>query len=292
MASVAEIDGLRGPLAPVPPPLDQYTGAAAAYSVRLLRTAYTGDIMRVRRDSDQNEIDVGFDSNDEFGLTSPVSNATSGSFTDFADFIGHGGTPANGFCRYWYDQSGNAVDAGQATSGSQPKIYDSTTGIIEAGAAGKEKPIITSSSNAYMQTAYDGNAIFFSVAQPLDGSILGQYDLTSGGGSNSNGWLYMAEAGYGGAAFGSDITINSARKNGSAYSTTGADADQIYTDFNGQNLLYTSLSTASQNLNFGYRPGPGVFPMWSMQEFIIYPDTSTHTPSDIEDNINGFFSIY
>jgi hypothetical protein len=90
MASVAEIDGLRGPLAPVPPPLDQYTGAAAAYSVRLLRTAYTGDIMRVRRDSDQNEIDVGFDSNDEFGLTSPVSNATSGSFTDFADFIGHG----------------------------------------------------------------------------------------------------------------------------------------------------------------------------------------------------------
>jgi hypothetical protein len=142
MASVAEIDGLRGPEAPAPPPLDQYTGAAAAYSVRLLRTAYTGDIMRVRRDSDQNEIDVGFDSNDEFGLTSPVSNATSGSFTDFADFIGHGGTPANGFCRWWYDQSGNAVDAGQATSTSQPKIYDSTTGIIEEGAAGKEKPAL------------------------------------------------------------------------------------------------------------------------------------------------------
>jgi hypothetical protein len=143
-----------------------------------------------------------------------------------------------------------------------------------------------------LKTAYDGNAIFFSVAVPLDGSVLGHYDLTSGGGSNSNGWLYLAEAGYGGGAFGSDITINSARKNGSAYSTTGANADDIYTDFVGQNLLYTSLSTASQNLNFGYRPSPGVFPMWSMQEFIIYPDSSTHTPRDIETDIDSYYRIY
>jgi len=69
--------------------------------------------MRVRRDSDNVEADIGFDSNNEFGLTSPVSNPSSGGpFTDFADFIGHGGTPANGFVRWWYDQSGNAVDAG------------------------------------------------------------------------------------------------------------------------------------------------------------------------------------
>ena len=139
-ASILDIDGIA---VSVGPPLDTYTGAAAAYSVRLLRTAYTGDIMRVRRDSDNVEADIGFDSNNEFGLTSPVSNPSSGGpFTDFADFIGHGGTPANGFCRWWYDQSGNAVDAGQATSTSQPKIYDSSTGIIEEGAAGKEKPAL------------------------------------------------------------------------------------------------------------------------------------------------------
>ena len=229
--------------------------------------------MRIREDSGDTETDIGYDSNNEL---------------DTAAIASHCGT-ANGFVVSWVDQSSNSNDADQSTTTAQPKIYDGTTQavITENG-----KPIITSSSNAYMQTAYDGNAIFFSVAQPLDGSILGQYDLTSGGGSNSNGWLYMAEAAYGGGAFGSDITINSARKNGSAYSTTGADADQIYTDFNGQNLLYTSLSTASQNLNFGYRPGPGVFPMWSMQEFIIYPDTSTHTPSDIEDNINSEYLIY
>ena len=62
--------------------------------------------MRVRRASDNNEADIGFDSNSELSLTSPVSNPSSGGpFTDFADFIGHGGTPTNGFVRTWYDQS-------------------------------------------------------------------------------------------------------------------------------------------------------------------------------------------
>ena len=49
-ASILDIDGVAVPAGSVNvPPLDTYTGAAAAYSVRLLRTAYTGDIMRVRR---------------------------------------------------------------------------------------------------------------------------------------------------------------------------------------------------------------------------------------------------
>jgi hypothetical protein len=43
--------------------LDTYTGAGGAYSVRLLRTAYTGDAMRIREDSGNTETDIGFDSN-------------------------------------------------------------------------------------------------------------------------------------------------------------------------------------------------------------------------------------
>jgi hypothetical protein len=130
-ASISTIDGISVAAGPI---LDTLTGVLAGYSVRLLRTAYTGNIMRVRRFSDNTEIDVGFDSNGEFGLTSPVSNpSTGGPFTDFADFIGHGGTPTDGFVRWWYDQSSNANDAGQATQGSQPKIYDSGTGIIRKG---------------------------------------------------------------------------------------------------------------------------------------------------------------
>jgi hypothetical protein len=124
------------------------TVPSVAYSVRLLDTAvgvptYTGPCMRVRRASDNVEADVGFDSNDEFGLTSPITNTSDAqSYTDFADFVDHTGTPTDGFVRFWYDQSSNGVDAGQATSGSQPQIYDSATGILEDGSVGNEKPAL------------------------------------------------------------------------------------------------------------------------------------------------------
>jgi hypothetical protein len=129
--NVREFDGLT--VTPFTGLLDTYTGAAAGYSVRRLSGSYTGACMRVRRDSDNVEADVGFDSNNEIGLTSPISNTTSGTYTDFADFIGHGGTPANGFVRWWYDQSGNSSDIGNISSGGQPLIYDGSIVTVESG---------------------------------------------------------------------------------------------------------------------------------------------------------------
>ena len=40
--------------------LDIYSGAAAAYSLRKLRTVYAGSAIRVRRSSDSAEQDFGF----------------------------------------------------------------------------------------------------------------------------------------------------------------------------------------------------------------------------------------
>ena len=71
--------------------LDTYPNAAAAYSLRKLRSAYTGYAIRVRRSSDNTEQDIGFSST--FGLD--TSSLTS--------FCGAG----NGFVTTWYDQSGN-----------------------------------------------------------------------------------------------------------------------------------------------------------------------------------------
>jgi len=131
MASVAEIDGLTISSGSALL-LDTYTNATAAYSVRLLRTAYTGPCMRVRRISDDVEADVGFDSNNEFGLTSPISNTSDAqSYTDFADFVDHTGTPTDGLVRFWYDQSTVGRDAGMATNTRQPQIYDAVNGIIK-----------------------------------------------------------------------------------------------------------------------------------------------------------------
>ena len=54
------------------PVLDDYTGddaAVAAYSLRKVRSAYTGSAINVRRSSDGDTKDIGFDSNGDLDTT-------------------------------------------------------------------------------------------------------------------------------------------------------------------------------------------------------------------------------
>ena len=91
--------------------LDTYTGAAGAYAVRRLSGSYAGACLRVRRSNDNTEQDIGFDAGgnlDEAQLTA---------------FVGAN----SGFVTTWYDQSGNARNATQTTSGNQPRIVNSGT---------------------------------------------------------------------------------------------------------------------------------------------------------------------
>jgi hypothetical protein len=94
--------------------LDTYSGATAAYSLRLLDKDYTGSAVRVRRASDNTEQDIGFTLAGDFDTSA---------LTTFC-------TGTNGFIRTWYDQSGNVRNATQTTTANQPKIYDSVTGVI------------------------------------------------------------------------------------------------------------------------------------------------------------------
>ena len=96
-----------------PPLLDTYSGATGAYSLRKLRTAYTGYVIRVRRSSDNTSQDIGFDVNGTLDTTSMLS------------FVGAG----NGFVSIWYDQSGNGRNVTQNTSANQPRIVNS--GVLE-----------------------------------------------------------------------------------------------------------------------------------------------------------------
>jgi len=58
---------------PIPLLLDTYSGAAAAYSLRKLRTVYAGSAIRVRRSSDNTETDIGFNSSNGLDTTSLLS---------------------------------------------------------------------------------------------------------------------------------------------------------------------------------------------------------------------------
>lgn len=97
--------------------LDTYPSAAAAYSVRLLRSAYTGSAIRVRRSSDNTESDIGFTALGNLDTTALTS------------FCGAG----NGFVTTWYDQSGNARDVIQTTAANQPQIVSSGSVLTENG---------------------------------------------------------------------------------------------------------------------------------------------------------------
>lgn len=91
--------------------LDTYTGAAASYSLRKMRSAYTGYAIRVRRSSDDTTLDVGFKSDGSLDTTSLLS------------FVGSN----NGFVSIWYDQSTSGKNATQPTLVNQPQIVISGT---------------------------------------------------------------------------------------------------------------------------------------------------------------------
>jgi hypothetical protein len=98
---------------PVTPLLDIYTNATHAYSLRKLRTAYTGSAIRVRRDSTgQAEQDIGFTS---FGDLDTVA---------LKNFVRNN----SGFVVTWYDQQGS-VNVTNATQAAQPRIM--LSGVIE-----------------------------------------------------------------------------------------------------------------------------------------------------------------
>ena len=97
---------------PYTPPLDDYPNAAAAYSVRLLRIAYSGSALRVRRNAAPfDEQDIGF---------------TAGGDLDEAAIVAFGGSDVLTVSA-WYDQSGQSNHATQITPGSQFEIYDGSS---------------------------------------------------------------------------------------------------------------------------------------------------------------------
>ena len=88
--------------------LDTYSGAAAAYSVRLLKSDYGGNNQQIRRSSDNALQNIGFSSN--------IFNAASAlTFTGAND----------GLTRDFYDQSGATNNLQQTTNSIQPTIISS-----------------------------------------------------------------------------------------------------------------------------------------------------------------------
>lgn len=119
--------------------LDAISDAALAYSLRKLRTSYSGPAIRVRRTSDNAEQDIGFSGN-------ALNTAAIESFCSGTD----------GRVATWYDQTGNNRNVTQGTTTAQPII--ATTGVV---ATSNGLPAVDFvANNHFMQSAS------LSIAQP------------------------------------------------------------------------------------------------------------------------------
>lgn len=271
--------------------LDQYSGAAAAYSLRKLDCDYSGSAIRVRRSSDNTEQDIGF-------VNSNLDTAS------LKTFVGTGGTD-DGFVVKWYDQSGNALNATQSTSGNQPLIMDNGVILRDGGL-----PCITGDGSDDMinfSPTISSNLIYvFSVAKRqsggyAEGRIIGfslgdSYDWHS-----TTGWAAVTVSTSSDTAYTYRYYSNIA-----SVSVTIGTRYLYYAYLNGSgggiatnNNSPTTGSTSSTSVNI---TKAGIFAApWeatggnfkgNIQEVIVYTSDQSSNRSSINSNINTYYSIY
>jgi hypothetical protein len=263
------------------PLLDTYSGAAAAYSLRKLSSSYSGALIRVRRSSDNTELDINAN---VFGELDTVS---------LLAFAGAG----DAFVKTWYDQSGNSNDATQTTTASQPQIVSSGAVIVENG-----KPTVQfDGANDVMSVDFQGNTNSAMMA-----CLVLRQDSTSSlngalGGDGSNIMDLFTD--YGGTIY-YDNGNRASNRLGVATPATWEDNQHLaafYATTTNQfiNVDGTQIATksgltsvtASYKLLGATSVGNAFFG-GAIQEVIVYPSDQSSNRTNIESNINTFYSIY
>jgi hypothetical protein len=252
--------------------LDTYTDARTAYSFnRKLRTDYSGSAFRVRRDSDNAELDIGYSGNDvdESALTT---------------FVGAN----SAYVVTAYDNSENGKDWTQSTTNLQPRIVNAGTvekveGKIVAYNLGANGGLISANlGNSATATQFhvykNTNAYSHSFRSSTSYSYFLARSQSTSGARDSN---------MGGSV---SHYINSSLVSGT--SATGRDA--LYTAENSIQCVLSSINlvmsaTQLQTLSSG---DSGVPAKTYEHERILYHSDKSSERAAIETDINNYYSIY
>ena len=256
--------------------LDQFTGAAAAYSLRNLVGTSNPAVVRVRRDNDNSEADF---------TATEVSDGT------LAAWVGAGN---DGFVRTWYDQSGNSRHAVNTTNTTQPRIVINGSIELESG-----KVCFRFFGGAVLDTGFTGltEKSIFAVANllsPVPQSRLLTSYPGSGGLFNylildkipSNVFRYVD----GGASVTRPLTT------GNTIFYASRSAALLSFGVNSSVLAQASVSSTSPNTR-NYAIGEDIsagsieYPD-SIQEIILYSSDQLANRTSIEANINAHYIIY
>ena len=253
--------------------------AAAAYSLRNLSTTYTGNVVDVRRSSDDAE---------ESFTAAEVSDGT------LTDWVGAGN---DGHVSKWYDQSGNDNHATQGTPASQPKIVDGgslVSGGIDFDGVDDElsvgSTVITSSSLFGAAVVKHNTGIIGETSE----QVWGQYAAGSSGrfflnANPSNLYAFFADAtnsasGLTAGAIGTSQTLLTSNLNGSMAEIWRDGVSQNTDDYSGFTPSTESLSIGKGGLSTDYFNG-------NVAEIIIYNSDQSDNRTAIEANIGETYGI-
>ena len=243
--------------------LDKFPGAVAGYSLRQLRAEHTTGVIRVRRSSDNAELDF---------KEKEITDGTLTTWTGSGD----------GFVTKWYDQSGSGNDAIQTTASKQPKLV--TAGVLNTE---NGKPLIVPDDETvgFDIPSYRGNSDFWTfnvLKAPTTSAMLLNGDST-------DEYLLACISGNTSTTLSSNAGTPVYYEDGSV--ATYANRGAVFTALSDQSLMTVKADTSSwSSLEIGYSSsGLG---MYSMQEMIIYNADKTSDRVGIETNINNHYSIY
>ena len=262
--------------------LDTYSGARAAYSLRKLSVAYTGNAITVRRSSDNTSQNIGFNASGNLDTVSLLS------------FVGVG----DGFVSTWYDQSGSNLNGTQATLAYQPKIVSSGSLVTDGG-----KPsVLFNNVNTSIEFALNrGSFVGFDSYFVQNSNSDAFYILPVF--PNGNG--YSAQQGSATTELFINYTVPGNPSSTQLYSNNVlqnvANRGQVYTALNGRKLVLHSnmdiinaQSNSNKTIIYGAYNYTGLADFGGyLSEYIIFPNTLQGINRTlISTNINTFYSIY
>jgi len=256
--------------------LDTYSGAAVGYSLRRLRTAYSGNCIKVRRSVG------GATTYQDIGFVNNILDTAS-----LLTFIGVGN---DGFIDTWYDQSGNGRNmAYTETISRQPRIV--LNGSMEFINSKPAIKAVNATSGLYSPYDPDGGVSgkqIFMVAQRTSVTdrmmLLGTY-------LNGGDYYMYGRSGNTITKNSNNVAVTSLRKDGATFAPANIGA--VYTAFANQSIISSNsvFSSVGVQLAIGYTvKNNSLFPMYDTQELVIFENQTNQAAKEMA--INSFYNAY
>lgn len=263
-------------------PLDE--NFAIGLSLRRIRSSYTGYCIEVRRSSDNATLNIGFDSSGYLDISTLLSFVASGS----------------GYVKTWYNQSTLLQNATQLTNANQPNIVNNGTLRTEGGKAciffdgiNDSLMVTTATLNTYISMYAVCKC---TIAKPFLFEHSANANTNSGFffyGTNNASWLFnrLSAIHYaygvsnwtGSSRILATLIYNSTQQNFYKNGVLGNNGGIVYSL-----IPNTSISTS---FNIFSRNGTLIFGEGSLQEIIIYNDTTGSNRTITESNILNYWGI-